>query len=110
MSAPLLGQFGVLSRDVQVHIVNCSASGCLLMAKTPMPVGTTGSLRIEVDGLAAVDAVQVVRCQPIEGAGPAYHIGARFLWTAPPRLDSIRHVVPRLAANPAGAAAVLSPS
>ena len=110
MSAPLSGQFGVLSRDIQVHIVNCSASGCLLMASTPMTVGTTGSLRIEVEGVEALDTVQVVRCQPIEGAGQVYHIGARFLWTAPPRLDSIRHVVPRLAANPAAAIAVLSPS
>ncbi|HTM05378.1 MAG TPA: hypothetical protein VL173_17840 [Vicinamibacterales bacterium] len=110
MSAPLPGQFGVLSRDVEVRIVNCSASGCLMMASTPMAVGTTGSLRIAVEGLEAIDAVQVVRCQAIEGAGHVYHIGARFLWTAPPRLDSIRHVVPRLAANPAGATAVLSPS
>ena len=28
-----------------------------------------------------VDDVQVVRCQPIEGAGSLYQVGARFLWT-----------------------------
>jgi hypothetical protein len=110
MSSSLPGEFGVLARDIQVHIVNCSASGCLLLTNTPMTVGTTGALRIQVDGIDAIDTVQVVRCQQIEGAGAAYHVGARFLWTAPPRRDSIRRVVPLLAANPATAVATLSPT
>jgi hypothetical protein len=102
------GQFGVLTRDVRVRVVNCSASGCLLVSSVPVGVGTTGSLRLVVEGSAAEDTVQIVRCQAIEGAGPAYHLGARFLWTSPPRPDSVRHVVRRLAANPVSVLGVLT--
>ena len=99
MTVVASGQFGAAARDISVTVVNCSASGCLLLASTPLTVGTTGSLRLVVNGVEATDVVEVVRCQRIEGAA-SYHIGARFLWTAPPRIDSIRHMLPRLAANP----------
>ena len=106
MTVVASGQFGTATSDISVTVINCSASGCLLLASSPLTVGLTGSLRLVVGGVEATDAIEVVRCQRIEGAA-SYHIGARFLWTAPPRVDSIRHVLPRLAANPAIAHSVL---
>jgi hypothetical protein len=34
--------------------------------------------------------VQVVRCQPIAGAGERFHVGAQFLWTRPLHTQSLR--------------------
>ena len=97
MTVVASGQFGAAARDISVTIVNCSASGCLLLSSTPLTVGTTGSLRLVINGVEATDVVEVVRCHRVEGSS-AYHVGARFLWTTPPRIDSIRHVLPRVAA------------
>jgi hypothetical protein len=71
---------GVLARDFDVRVLNCSPSGCLLETKTPMEVGTVGSLTLVVNGHELLDHVVVVRCQPIQGAGSVYHVGAQFLW------------------------------
>ena len=74
-------RIGVLARDFQARILNCSPSGCLLETNARLEVGTVGSLRFVIDGRELVDDVQIVRCQAIEGAGSLYQVGARFLWT-----------------------------
>jgi hypothetical protein len=80
--APLpFSRLGVLARDFQARIVNLSPTGCLLETNARLEVGTIGSLRFLIDGRELVDDVEVVRCQPIEGAGSLYQVGARFLWT-----------------------------
>ncbi len=71
---------GVLARDFEVRVLNCSPSGCLLETKAPMEVGTVGSLTLVIDGQQLLDHLVVVRCQHIEGAGSVYHVGAQFLW------------------------------
>ena len=71
---------GVLGRDLEVRVLNCSPSGCLLETNAPIDVGTVGSLTLTVDGHELLDHVLVVRCQPKQGAGSVYHVGAQFLW------------------------------
>ena len=74
--------FAVLARDFQARIINCSASGCLLETNSRLEVGTIGTLCFTIQGQELVEDIQVVRCQPIEGAGSVYQVGARFVLTA----------------------------
>jgi len=83
-------QLGVLTRERQVRLLNCSVSGCLLETNCRLPVGATASIRVIVEGRELRDDVQVVRCQPIAGAGERYHVGAQFLWTQPLVRESLR--------------------
>lgn len=98
VESPAAGQVGVLARDFGVRLLNCSSSGCLLETSTPMEVGTTGTLRIVINGQDLADHVLVVRCQAIQGAGAVHHVGARFLSTDSPVRQTIRHTV----GHPAG--------
>ena len=84
-------RLGVLAHDFQIRILNCSPTGCLLEINSPIEVGTVGTLRLVIDGRELVDHVEVMRCQSIEGAGPLFRIGVRFLWTIAPGVDSLRH-------------------
>src|SRR5215204_1841477 len=92
------GRLGILTREIRVHLLNCSTSGCLLEINAPIDVGTIGSLKLLVNGDEVVDDVQIVRCQPIEGAGSLHHVGARILWTRPPDSRTLRHVLRGLTA------------
>ena len=83
-------RLGVLTRVCQMRVLNCSVSGCLLETNCRIDVGAIASIRVVIGGRELVDDVQVVRCQPIAGAGSVYHIGAQFLWTSPPSARSIR--------------------
>ena len=83
----------VLARDIDVRVLNCSASGCLLETRSRLEVGTVASLRLKVDGRELTDQVVVVRCQPIEGAGARFHVGARFLELAPPTPGTVRRIL-----------------
>jgi hypothetical protein len=86
-------RLGIVTREFQVRIVNVSASGCLIETNTRIDVGTVGSLAIVIDGQERADSIRVVRCQPIAGAGSVYHVGAQFLWTAPPDGRTLRGAV-----------------
>ena len=81
-SATLPRRLAVLARDFQARIVNCSSAGCLLETNARLEVGTIGTLCFTIDGRELADDIQVVRCQPIEGAGSLYQVGARFVLTA----------------------------
>ncbi len=75
-------RLAVLARDFQARIVNCSPSGCMFETNARLEVGTIGTLCFVVEGRELADDVQIVRCQPIEGAGSLYQVGARFVLTA----------------------------
>jgi len=83
-------QLGVLTRERQVRLLNCSVSGCLLETGCRLPVGAIASIRVSIEGRELSDDVQIVRCQPIAGAGETYHVGAQFLWTQPLDNQSLR--------------------
>lgn len=86
----MLDQLGVLTRERQVRLLNCSVSGCLLEMNARVPVGAIASIHITIEGRELSDDVQIVRCQPIAGAGDKYHVGAQFLWTQPLMKQSLR--------------------
>jgi hypothetical protein len=86
-------QLGVLTRERQVRLLNCSVSGCLLETNRQLPVGATASIRVTIEGRELTDEVQIVRCQPIAGAGDTYHVGAQFLWTQPLGRQSLRRAL-----------------
>ena len=84
---------GMVTREYRVRVVNFSPAGCLLETNTRLDVGTVGSLALVIDGEERVDSIRVVRCQAIAGAGTVYHVGAQFLWTAPPDRRTLRGAV-----------------
>ena len=77
---PTDGPVGVLTRDFEVRVLNCSPTGCLLETTAPVEVGTIGSIILKVGDEELHDHVRIVRCQPLAGAGERYHVGAQFLW------------------------------
>jgi hypothetical protein len=91
----LHGGPAVLERELRVHLLNASVSGCLVASNVRIAVGTIGIIRVELNGEEYEDEMQVLRCQEIAGAGSVYHLGMQFLWTAPPNERSIRHALAR---------------
>jgi hypothetical protein len=97
---PVSQRVCVLTRDFQARMINYSPSGCLLETNAPLEIGTVGTLRFVIDGREFADDIQVVRCQPIEGAGSLYQVGAKFLWTMGAcGRESLRHALDILPAN-----------
>lgn len=84
-----LSILAVLASEMRVRVLNCSSSGCLLESGARVEAGTIASLRLVLDNVEFADDVHVVRCCLIEG-GSTYHVGAEFLWTAPPTQQSFR--------------------
>ena len=93
-------RLGVITRLCQMRVLNCSASGCLLETDRRFDVGAIASIRVVIDGREFADDVQIVRCQPIAGAGSVYHVGARFLWANPPSAASLRTALWRSLSTP----------
>ncbi len=87
-------ELALMTTDIHVRLLNCSASGCLIEANRPVPVGTVSTLRVTLGEDEFEDAVQVVRCQPI-GDGAVYHVGTQFLATTPPYAGTLRALVYR---------------
>lgn len=85
---------GMLRRELRVHLLNCSVSGCLIESERRVEAGTIATLRLTMGGDEYADDVRIVRCQAIEG-GSTYHIGAEFVWTAPPHPRSLRRALSR---------------
>jgi hypothetical protein len=87
---------GVLARDIDVRLLNVSASGCLVESRLRLEAGTAGTLRLQVEGEEYIDDVLVTRCHEVQGAGATFHLGVEFLWTTPPGSSSLRRVATRL--------------
>ncbi|MBA3886604.1 MAG: PilZ domain-containing protein [Acidobacteria bacterium] len=89
----------VLGRDVRVRLIDISGSGCLLESDCRLAEGTTGSLRVTIEGRDYEDDVRIMRCQNYEGTGGGFHLGAEFLWTTNPREHSLRRVLATIQAG-----------
>ena len=89
---------GALTRQLGVRVLNVSGSGCLIESQRPIDIGTVGRLQLRFGLDEYGDDVQVVRCQPIRGAGAVFHIGLKFLWTTSYQAGTIRHGVKRCVA------------
>lgn len=90
-----------LTTDIRVRVLNISAAGCLIETRRALETGSVATLRINFAGGDFEDTVQIVRCQEITGAGPVFHLGAAFLTTAAPSIESLRYLI-RRQAGPSG--------
>jgi hypothetical protein len=86
----------VLTRVVHVRVVNISGSGCLVETVAQVEAGTTGVLKVEIDGEQYADDIRVARVQRVHGSSATWHVGAEFLWTTYPGSRSLRRVASRL--------------
>jgi hypothetical protein len=84
-----------VSTDIRVRVLNVSGAGCLIEARRALEIGSVATLRINVAGSDFEDTVQIVRCQEITGAGTTFHLGATFLTTAAPSIESLRFLFRR---------------
>lgn len=86
----------IVSRDVAIQVLDCSASGCLLETRGPLEVGTVGTLRVIWKGEERVEDVRIARCQRIVGAS-RYHVGVQFVGAGLQADRSLRRAVHRAA-------------
>ena len=86
-------ELGAVTAEINVRVLNCGPTGCLVESRRPLGVGSVATLRITFSGGDFEDVVQIVRCQEI--AGGIYHVGAEFLATAPPSVESLRFLIRR---------------
>jgi hypothetical protein len=84
-----------LTTDIQVRVLNVSGAGCLVETKRALEIGRVATLQIRFAGGDFEDTVQIVRCQEITGAGGVFHLGANFLTTTPPSIESLRFLIRR---------------
>jgi len=91
-------ELAVLTRELRVRLLNCSASGCLVETNVRLDVSTVASLSLQMDGRRFSDDVLVEWCKAIAGGGARYHVGLRFVWTAPAAPDTLRMMSHQLVA------------
>ena len=91
-------QLAVLTRDLPVRLLNCSASGCLVETSVRLEVSTVASLTLNVDGRHFTDDAVVAWCKPIAGSDARYHVGLRFVWTAAATPTTLRMMAHQLVA------------
>src|SRR5215831_7286350 len=87
-------ELGAVTTEINVRVLNCGPTGCLVESGVPLAVGSVGTLRMTFSGGDFEDVVQVVRCRDITGTG-VYHVGAEFLTTVPPSVESLRYLIRR---------------
>ena len=97
----------VLTRELRVRLLNCSASGCLVETNVRLEASSVASLTLHFDGRHFSDDVVVAWCNAISGGGARYHAGLRFIWTtvaAPNTLRMMAHQLVAAASQRAGEA------
>jgi hypothetical protein len=82
-----------LTTDLRVRVLNVSTAGCLLESTRALELGSVATLLIAFGGGDFEDTVQIVRCQEITGAGSIFHLGAIFLTTSAPSIESLRYLI-----------------
>jgi hypothetical protein len=86
------GELAALTKAIRIRVLDCSTTGCLVETDVPVAAGTVAMLRVNGLGEELADTVQIVRCQPIPGAG-VYHLATQFLVTGPPYPSTLRYVM-----------------
>lgn len=88
----------VLTRELPVRLLNCSASGCLVETNVRLEESTVASLTLNFDGRHFTDDVLVSWCKAIAGGEAKYHVGLRFIWTAVATPNTLRMMAHELVA------------
>jgi PilZ domain-containing protein len=105
----MVGGLAVLTRELPVRLLNCSASGCLLETNVPLDVSTVASLTLKLDGRHFTDDVLVTWCRPIAGGDARYHVGLRFVWTGAATPNTLRMMAHQLVAGVSESGEQLAP-
>jgi len=92
-------RLAVLTRDLPVRLLNCSASGCLVETNVRLEASTVAFLTLNVDGHHFSDDVLVAWCKAIAGGDARYHVGLRFIWTAAATPNTLRMMAHQLVAG-----------
>jgi hypothetical protein len=95
----MVGGLAVLTRELPVRLLNCSASGCLVETNVRLEVSTVASLTLSFDGRHFTDDVLVMWCRAIAGGDARYHVGLRFVWTAAATPNTLRMMAHQLVAG-----------
>jgi hypothetical protein len=95
----MVDRLAVLTRDLRVRLLNCSASGCLVETNVRLDVSTVASLTLNVDGRHFSDDVLVAWCKAIAGGDARYLVGLRFVWTASAAPNTLRMMAHQLVAD-----------
>lgn len=88
--------FATLVWTVPVRVVDVSRSGCRLESPRWMRPGMSGQLTLSLQGNSHEDDIRIARCQPRQGAGHNYVLGAELLRTRRLNGRSIRLAIGRL--------------
>ncbi len=64
--------------------------GFLLDSKREIPVGTTGTLQLDLHGSPRQDHIHVTRSVRRRGASHSFLVGGALSWAARPQPDSLR--------------------
>ena len=89
-----------LIRAIPVRLVDLSWSGCRVASHQPIDLGTTGELRMNVDGGEHRDPLQIVNRIERYGAGQTFTLGGKFLWRRRSDVASLRTKMPPLVTIP----------
>jgi hypothetical protein len=92
-------RLAVLTRDLPVRLLNCSASGCLVETSVRLDVSSVASLTLNFDGRHFTDDVVVAWCKAIAGSDTRYHVGLKFVWTAAATPNTLRMMAHQLVAG-----------
>lgn len=90
----------VLERRLPARVLDISARGCLLEMQSPVDVGASALLDVEVDGTGYIEMIRI--CRTTAATGMPHRIGAEFLPTFERLSRSLRPFVSRMEARHAG--------
>ena len=94
---------------VPVRLVDLGRSGCRLEVGRHIQPGTSGCLRVVMNGAARSDDVRVSRCLLRKGAGGTYDVGAELLPTRSLESGSLRAAVQDLVTRSSSPARSIEP-
>ena len=77
------GQLATIPSSVNVRVLDISVAGVLLHSSEAIDAGTTGNLRLHLDGSAFRADVQVQRVAAAPPGTAGYRLGATFVGLSP---------------------------
>jgi len=92
----MAAELAVLTRELQVRLLNCSATGCLVETNVRLEPSTVASVTLHFDGRHFTDDVLVAWCKAITGGGARYQVGLRFIWTTVAAPNTLRMMARQL--------------
>jgi pilus assembly protein Flp/PilA len=96
------GRLGTLVSTTPMRLLDISRTGCLLETSSRVEAGATGNISVDLEGRTLTDDVRITRCQRLQGSN-GYHLGAEFLRTRRPCVDSLSVALAAITTGTTGA-------